>query len=1537
MIGPTGPISLFSEGLGQESIMRRLVIICILLAFMALSGWADGQTGPKDSQSLDSATLTMLQSEPKPTNAIIQASASETDFPVTPNNVQNNKVFNIVVIGDSIAWGAGLTKYEKYSYLVAKWIAEQSGRPVNVKVLAHTGANLKEWTDDLNIQYPDIPSSKPTLFEQADKISSPDDIDLLLVSGGANDVNLEKIGSLDSGWLINKFLGGSTLNEIQDKSWEKIESPMYELLKKLLNKSPNAKIVVTGYYSAISKDSKGLTEFYKAYKPISQFLDKYQNADDPKQLNELATKADTFYEKSNLALNSAKIRANRGSGQNRIEFARIVFPSDKSYGTDDSWLWRIEGTEGNYKTDDHKYDVRASLAGMVCQLIGRMPVCDDPTESKLAAVGHPNVEGAGEYNRTIVQKINEAWPDWLHPIVLEFEVSPTSVTSSETVKISYKVSSNCSEGLKQVELWRKDESSDWKQISINTLLGETNSVSGSFTDSPPAQGKYWYGVHVVDNAGNWNDERNSNTKNLPGTYGPIEVIVKEAEPTVNITILNSAGFRVDGAKVVIDSTSNNATDSRGELSIFLSDGNHTINASKPGYGIGNWSGYFNHTLASRINITLRPTPKHLFTITTINSAGFAIAGSEIKVDGIRKGHSGPDGNLSVELINGNHTIEANKSGYGSGNWTGNLDNRTNTVAKVKLNGALEYPFKIITVNSAGFPIGGTNVSIDGRYGDATNQQGELEVMLIEGSHDIEAKKTDYGSGNWTDVLNYNKSREVKVRLNGALEYPFNLTVLNAANYTIEGAKVSVGGIKKGVTDRRGYLKAMLTEGYQTIEAAKSGYGSSNFTGTLNYTQSNDIEIRINDALEYPFNITVLNSARNVIQGADVKADGKLIGLTDINGVLRSMLTEGNHTLKANKTGYTPGNWTGNLNHTETNEPTIELGGGSMLKDMQPIDLCLVLDTSGSMADQECNDLSKIQAVKEAAQDTIAGFFFPGSSNRVAVVSFSDVSNTNQEFTNNYYEAYSNVSSLSPGGATSFGLGLSRAVDEFRKMNQTNHVRTILFMSDGMHNTPPDYGYYLGLCRIMGIRVYTVGYGSEANHDLLKEMAQLSGGEYVFADPCGEQDLGIRYRFLLQQMGLSGSNPSINASGVVAQNQTVNATSFNVLPGSKYPTIEVIYPGSHLKVTLVGPDGKVADPKDYVYKDDPRVISVRLKDPRPGNWTVQVYGDQVNGTEPFTVYISPKYVAPTVPAISYKSIAIKETSGETLREYPIRISIDPKDFPSKANADGSDINIFDQNGRDLPRWIEKWDTKDKKAYVWVKVPQIPANGDVHLMMLTGNPGEPAANNGSNIFDFFDDFDGGRMDVNRWSVYNNSSSRVDESNGKLHISADARSFSSVGIFSHELFKPNITIRFLANVSEGQNLDRKGMGFLTDNVGENESQIKEGVYWRGQDKNLWAHHKFLSLQGSLFSSDYSRVEPKYDSGYKTWEIQWLDSLITYNLDDKKSELHKHTEKPKEAIGIGFSINTSVQAMPSDIFLDWILAYKCASSDPKVGIEPA
>jgi hypothetical protein len=82
-----------------------------------------------------------------------------------------------------------------------------------------------------------------------------------------------------------------------------------------------------------------------------------------------------------------------------------------------------------------------------------------------------------------------------------------------------------------VELWRKDETSDWQEIDRYTFTDPTDTYSGSFTDTPSAPGIYWYGIHVVDNAGNWNDEKNTNTNYQPESFEPEKVEVMQAEST----------------------------------------------------------------------------------------------------------------------------------------------------------------------------------------------------------------------------------------------------------------------------------------------------------------------------------------------------------------------------------------------------------------------------------------------------------------------------------------------------------------------------------------------------------------------------------------------------------------------------------------------------------------------------------------------------------------------------------------------------------------------------------------------------------------------------------------------------------------------------------------------------------------------------------------------------------------------------------------------------------------------------------------------
>ncbi|RQW79890.1 MAG: hypothetical protein EHM14_06985 [Methanothrix sp.] len=120
--------------------------------------------------------------------------------------------------------------------------------------------------------------------------------------------------------------------------------------------------------------------------------------------------------------------------------------------------------------------------------------------------------------------------DSILPTVQNFQVAPQSVTTDESITIDYTVSDTGGSGLNRVELWRKDEQSDWQEIKRDALSGGDGPATGSFTDASSNAGKYWYGIHVADNAGNWNDERNSNSNNQPGGYIPVEVEIKRILP-----------------------------------------------------------------------------------------------------------------------------------------------------------------------------------------------------------------------------------------------------------------------------------------------------------------------------------------------------------------------------------------------------------------------------------------------------------------------------------------------------------------------------------------------------------------------------------------------------------------------------------------------------------------------------------------------------------------------------------------------------------------------------------------------------------------------------------------------------------------------------------------------------------------------------------------------------------------------------------------------------------------------------------------------
>jgi len=104
----------------------------------------------------------------------------------------------------------------------------------------------------------------------------------------------------------------------------------------------------------------------------------------------------------------------------------------------------------------------------------------------------------------------------------------------------------------------------------------------------------------------------------------------------------------------------------------------------------------------------------------------------------------------------------------------------------------------------------------------------------------------------------------------------------------------------------------------------------------------------------------------------------------------------------------------------------------------------------------------------------------------------------------------------------------------------------------------------------------------------------------------------------------------------------------------------------------------------------------------------------------------------------RQITVTEQSGNDLTDYQVLIELNSTNFDfSHVSSDGSDIR-FGIGDILYPYWIEKWDSANQEAKIWVKVPSIPANGTTSFYMYYGNSDLVSASNGEDTFEFFDDF-------------------------------------------------------------------------------------------------------------------------------------------------------------------------------------------------------
>jgi len=163
----------------------------------------------------------------------------------------------------------------------------------------------------------------------------------------------------------------------------------------------------------------------------------------------------------------------------------------------------------------------------------------------------------------------------------------------------------------------------------------------------------------------------------------------------------------------------------------------------------------------------------------------------------------------------------------------------------------------------------------------------------------------------------------------------------------------------------------------------------------------------------------------------------------------------------------------------------------------PLNICLVLDRSGSMSGE------KIEYVRRTAAFVVDNL---QSEDILSIVTYE--TNVEVEFSSSQIlnkELIKNkIKKITVGGSTNLSGGLLEGYKQVKSTFKPGYVNRVLLLSDGLANvgiTDPNHLNTIvsGKAKTEGITLSTFGVGADFNEDMMTNLAEYGSGNYYFID------------------------------------------------------------------------------------------------------------------------------------------------------------------------------------------------------------------------------------------------------------------------------------------------------------------------------------------------------------------------------------------------------------------------------------------------------